>query len=263
MQKIPNNSSSLIFFNTQFKFFLNFYISCLKLRQSILIYFDSSETTLSKNNVENELKYLCNNLKKYSLDINYIIDFIPGFISNSFSNNNSVASLLRPVFDVFFFLNYNPQNPRHVSLVNDLSTFRYEYVIFSPVNIDAFKISPYSFVRFNMNVPSLFMLFIQILVNAFERSKLNIFANVEKISILIFTIFYLRNKVKKKMKKKKKLGLTPKLFLEKMKYVYYRLPINYMNDFTFFTKFNYYRLMKIYYYYFYSYFYKDVITKIN
>lgn len=255
---IKTSNSSLHFFNKQLKFFLNFYISCLRLRQSILIYFDPSETTLSKDSIENELNFFCNHLKNYYLNINYIIDFIPGFISNSFNNSLKVE---RPVFDIFFFLNYNPQNPKHVLLINDISTFRYEYVIFSAVSIDLFKVSPYSFVLFDLNDPFIFKFFIQILLNAFERSKLSIFENVEKVSILIFTILYLKKKINKN--KRQKAVLTPKLFLEKMKEIFVLLPTKYKNNFIVFKNLKYLKLMKLYYYYFHLYFYKNVINKVN
>jgi|LakMenEpi03Aug12_release.lakeMendotaPanAssembly.Ray.scaffolds.fasta_scaffold127185_2 hypothetical protein len=255
VHKVPK-ITSVVTFTSEYKFFLKFFISCLKFQQGILLYYDPSETLISKITLDEILNKFCHIFTQYNLNVQFLVDFIPGFISNSFNNPTFIVD--RPDFEIFIFLNYNPKNYKHVLLINDVSTFRYEYIIFSPEQLDDFKLHPYSFVCADLNELVLLQMFMHTVETYFKitENEVLLYNNHNDLcSVILFSIFYL----KKNFNKIQNIKILPTDLIDKLRPIFNNLNKKYKLYFYKAKFFNKIKLLRLFYYYFYLYVYNKII----
>jgi hypothetical protein len=209
---VLTTSSSLTSFTTtpSFRQFLYILKESIYFHQPIAFYYDLSHVSKAERDVLHKMLSV-----KYEqfYNITFFSDFVPGFLTNS--DGVSLISK-KPNFSFIVFLNYNPKSAHQNSLLNEIITFKYEYILISPYQVDLVAFIPLLFLDLDLN-----NYLVLNLVNFYIFKYISLFINVSKHNVdgdlmlntlynynCFYIIFLIRNKkilnyhLKKYVKKK-------------------------------------------------------------
>ncbi len=209
---VLTTTSSLTSFTTtpSFRQFLYILKESIYFHQPIAFYYDLSHVSKAERDVLHKMLSV-----KYEqfYNITFFSDFVPGFLTNS--DGVSLISK-KPNFSFIVFLNYNPKSAHQNSLLNEIITFKYEYILISPYQVDLVAFIPLLFLDLDLN-----NYLVLNLVNFYIFKYISLFINVSKHNVdgdlmlntlynynCFYIIFLIRNKkilnyhLKKYVKKK-------------------------------------------------------------
>lgn len=115
-------------FTPEFRYLLYIILTCIRLNQHLGIYYDKNE--LGDQAYSGTMyAFLEKYFKKYS-NISIFIEFVPGFLSNPYSNSNTYE--YESKFSLILILNFNPLSHIQTGLIKELQVRRIEYILITP-----------------------------------------------------------------------------------------------------------------------------------
>jgi hypothetical protein len=167
-------TSSFTSFTTtpSFRQFLYLLKEAIYFHQHIAFYYDLSHVSKVERDILH--KMLATKYEKF-YNITFFSDFVPGFLTNS--DGVSLISK-KPNFSFIVFLNYNPKSAHQNSLLNEIITFKYEYILISPYQVDLVAFVPFLFLDLDLND-----YLVLNLVNFYIFKYISLFVNVSKHNV--------------------------------------------------------------------------------
>lgn len=131
--------------NSDFKNFLIFLTSAVRLHQKIGIYYDLSyfENVKLKSELNKELRIFFEDF----YNVSFFSDYIGGFISNYEGNIQRKLKL----FSFVIFLNFDYLNSSHRSFFSELKYANVECILISPKYLDIMALCPHLYINLDLN----------------------------------------------------------------------------------------------------------------
>ena len=193
-----------------FKNFLYTILTAVRLEQPIGIFYDC--THIVKENRDSFITKLAEIFETY-FNITFFTDFVPGFLTNS---DGITLLSTKPNFTFVIFLNYDHQNPRQRSLLDEFIKNKHEYILFSPYEMDIIAYVPYIFLQINLNdmntlfvIINYFMVYLKFHINSkYHNIKKDLNDSLVNYSYFYLILLFLKKKslkdqIKIMLKKKK------------------------------------------------------------
>jgi hypothetical protein len=159
-------------------------MSAIRLHQRVAFYYDVTQLSHKDGEaISDKLRQI------YGLYYNMVFfsDYVPGFLSNL---ESTTLFEQKPNFTFVVFLNYDARSPHQSSLLNEFIKRKYEYIIFSPYEMDLVAYVPFIYINANLND-----LLLLKLVNFYLMEYIAMFVNYKrhnlKGDVYIQTIFNL------------------------------------------------------------------------